>query len=291
MDQLAPILASGLELGAIYALTALAVHLLFQGTGLINFAQGHFVMLGTMLYWTFAVKFELHAVPAGMLTVVAVAAIGWIAYVMVLKPAKDAKMLMLIIATIGIAYIIQTACQFIWGPQPKAVPSPISPSAIGTGHALIEPQTILIVAGASAALAGVYLYFTRTLGGLAMLASAQNPKGGLVIGVQSQVTAKNLWVLAAAMSAFAGVLASPIVGARFDSGMSFTLLAFASAVLGGIGSAVGVVLGGLFIGLLQALVAGYWSSTYREAFVFGAFLLILVVRPWGLFTREGDQRA
>jgi branched-chain amino acid transport system permease protein len=154
------------------------------------------------------------------------------------------------------------------------------------GNVAISPQTLWVLLSLAVVSAGLWAFFHRTVFGKAMLACADNPAGAQLVGIDLRVMAVGAFVVAGAIGALAGVVSAPLSFVSYDGGLSLTLKGFIAAVLGGIGSYPGAVLGGLLIGLLEAFSARYLSSEFKEALAFGALLLLLVVRPHGILGKH-----
>lgn len=269
-------------IGAIYALLALCFYVVHAGTSVINFAQGDFVVIGLVFMWTCFVGWGLPLYLAIPLTILAtgfvVAALERVA----IAPVGNHDPIIALLVTLAIGILIRSVVQVLWGAQPRAVPHYSGDTPILLGGASILPQAIWIVGGAIVILALLYFFFTHTLFGLAMRGAASDREGAQVIGVNGRLISFYAFGMSALISGATGAIIAPVVNADPFIGLDFSLKGFAGAVLGGIDKPHSAVLGGLFIGVLETLIAGLVSSEYRNIFVFGILMLVLVVRPNGL---------
>ncbi len=279
-------LISGLTSGAIYALIALGFTIIYNATEVINFAQGEFVMLGAMFMATFcALKFPLPL--AFVLSVALTAVAGILVERFAIYPARKASPITLIIITIGLSILIKGIAMFAWGKDPLPVPAFVGERPISIFGATVVPQSILVLVVALMAVFALELFFKKTLTGKAMRACAANRLAARLIGVKVEPLVLLAFALSAAISALAGVIISPITFATYDMGTMLGLKGFSAAVLGGLTSSTGAVLGGFILGVLESLAAGFLSSAYKDAAAFVILVLMLLVRPEGLFgTKE-----
>ena len=281
------LVATGLMLGAMYALLALCFYVVHAGTGIINFAQGDFVVIGLILIWLFFgdLKLPLYvAMPLAIIgTVAVVAAFERLAVARV--DGHDPVIPLLVTLAGGI--LIRGLIQLIWGVRPRRVEHYSGDNPILIFNAAILPQAFWIVGGAIIILLLVYFFFKKTLFGLSLLAAASNREGARVIGVNAKLIGLYAFGLSAGISGATATLIAPITNADAQLGLDFALKGFAGAILGGIEKPHAVVVGGLMIGLLEALVGGLISSEYRNLIVFAALMLTLVLRPQGLLGGRG----
>ncbi len=271
---------AGLVNGAIYALIALGFMIIYNATGVINFAQGEFVMLGAMLTATLTRVVPLWA--AFGIVLVLVALVGVAVERATIRPARNASPLILIIITIGVSIFVKGVAMFIWGKDPLPV-APFSQSGpFRVLGATVSSQGLLILVITAAAFLLTEVFFRFTLYGKAMRACAYNPLGARVVGINISNLTCMSFALSAALSGLAGIIISPLTFATYDMGTMLGLKGFSAAVFGGLGSASGAFCGGLLLGVLESLSAGYISSAYKDAVAFFILLLMLFLRPEGL---------
>jgi branched-chain amino acid transport system permease protein len=280
---------SGLTVGAVYALVALGFTLIYNASDVINFAQGEFVMLGGMT----TVFLALAGVPvplAALLAVAATVAVGLLLYRLAIEPARDASAVALIMITIGASIFLRGAAQVLYDKRFHSLPHLFGSDPIRLGGAAILPQSLVVLAGAAVIVALLWLLIDRTLVGKAVIATAANRLAARLVGIDTRRIVALSFVISAAIGAIAGVLITPITLTSYDAGTLLALKGFAAAMLGGIGSTFGAVVGGLVLGMLEAFGAGYLSSQYKDAIAFLVILAMLLVMPHGLFGRGKIER-
>ena len=289
MAELMQFLLSGLTVGAVYALVALGFTIIYNASDVVNFAQGEFVMLGGML--TFFGHAAGLPLPLGALIAIAVtSAIGVAMNKLAIEPARGAPVVSLIIITIGASIFIRGGAQLLFGKQIHSFPAFSGDTPLRIGGATILPQSLWVIGGAVLVFVGLWLFFTRTLTGRAVLATSNNRLAAQLVGINTNFVMTLSFALSAGIGALAGVLATPITLTSYDVGLAFALKGFAAAMLGGMGNPKGALAGGFLLGLLEALTAGYLSSQYKDAAAFVVILLVLFFMPQGLFGRKSVDR-
>lgn len=274
-------LFAGVTVGAIYALIALGFSLIYSSSHLINFAQGEFVMLGGMgTVFAAAAGFPLPLAALAAILLAAVTAVGL--QRLAIAPAQGAGVVGLIIVTIGASILIRGLAGTLFDRNFHGLPGISGDEPILIGGATLHPQTLWILAATGLVAFALWLFFSRTLAGKAMLAAAWNPLAAELVGIDPGRVVLTTFALAGGLGALAGFLITPLAQTHFQIGIMLGLKGFAAAILGGLGSAPGALLGGLCIGLAESLSAGYLSSAYKDAVAFVVILLVLLVRPRGL---------
>ncbi|QDG76004.1 branched-chain amino acid ABC transporter permease [Labrenzia sp. PHM005] len=289
MDALMQFVYSGLTVGAVYALVALGFTIIYNASDVVNFAQGEFVMLGGMIT-VFAFDAGLPLPLAALMAIVATAAIGVALNKFAIEPARGAPVVSLIIITIGASILIRGTAQVIFDKQLHRLPAFSGDDPIHLLGATILPQSLWVIGGAFAIFIGLWLFFTRTLLGKAVLATANNRLAAQLVGINTGFVMTLSFALSAAIGALAGVLVTPVTLVSYDVGVGLALKGFAAAMLGGMGNPKGALVGGLLLGLFEALTAGYISSQYKEAVAFVVILAVLFVMPQGLFGQKTTER-
>ena len=289
MSELLQFLFSGLTVGAVYALVALGFTIIYNASDVVNFAQGEFVMLGGMVTW-FAHAAGLPLPLAALVAILATAALGVAINKLAIEPARGAPVVSLIIITIGASVFLQGAAQLVFDKQIHSFPAFSGDTPLRIGGATIQPQSLWVIGGALVVFAGLWLFFTRTLLGRAVLATSNNRLAAQLVGINTNFVMTLSFALSAGIGALAGVLATPITLTAYSVGIGFALKGFAGAMLGGMGNPKGALAGGFLIGLIEALTAGYLSSTYKEAAAFVVILLVLFFMPQGLVGRKSTER-
>lgn len=280
---------SGLTVGAVYALVALGFTLIYNASDVINFAQGEFVMLGGMS----TVFLALAGVPiplAALLAVVITIAVGLALHRFAIEPARGASPVALIMITIGASIFLRGAAQIVFDKRFHSLPPLFGSEPIRVGGAAVLPQSLVVLAGAAIIVVLLWLFIDRTLLGKAVLATAANRLAARLVGIDTRRIVGLSFAVSAAIGAVAGILITPITLTSYDVGTLLALKGFAAAMLGGIGSALGAVVGGLLLGMLEAFSAGYLSSKYKEAVAFVVILAVLFAMPQGLLRRGKIER-
>jgi len=289
MAELLQFISSGLTVGAIYALVALGFTLIYKSSDIINFAQGEFVMLGGMT----TVFVALAGVPlpfAALIAIIVTTAIGLALHRFAIEPARGASPVALIMITIGASIFLRGVAQIVFDRRFHSLPPLFGADPIQFGGAAILPQSLVVLASATAIVTLLWLFIDRTLLGKAVLATAANRLAARLIGIDTRRIVDFSFAVSAAIGAIAGILITPIALTSYDVGTLLALKGFAAAMLGGIGSALGAVIGGLLIGMIEAFAAGYFSSNYKDAVAFLIILVVLVSIPQGLFGRAKVER-
>ena len=280
---------SGLGTGSVYALIALGFNVIFKSTSAINFAQGEWVMLGGMTAAALVVASV--PVPLACLTAVLVAAAaGVLSERLVIAPLRVRTPVLVTLITIGLAIATKAAVMLTLGKDPAGYPGFSGDATLRIAGASIPAQTLWIMGVTAAFLIGAQLFFERTILGKALRAAAADPDAAALMGVRVSRMRTLSFGLGAVAGGLAGVLVAPLTFTSYDHGTVMGFKGFSAAMLGGIGSLPGAVLGGLVLGLVEALVAGYVSSHFKDAVAFLLLLLVLFVRPAGLIGRAEIER-
>jgi branched-chain amino acid transport system permease protein len=284
--------AGGLTAGAIYALVALGFSIVYHASHAINFAQGEFVMIGGMG----AVSLVALGLPLWAAVPLAVAGaviVGLLVQRLALERAQaggQADVVTLIIITIGVALFLRGLAQLVWDKRIHALPAFSGHEPITLAGATVVPQSLWVLGGAALAVLALGWFFNRTLYGKAMRATAINPLAARLVGISTRSVMRISFALAAALGALGGVLTAPITFTSTEIGVMLGLKGFAAAMLGGLGSFGGAVAGGLLLGLIEALAAGFVSSAYKDAIAFVVILAVLFFLPGGLVGARRSER-
>ena len=282
-------LLSGLTTGAIYALVALGFAIIYNASHVINFAQGEFVMIGGMAA---AAAFDA-GLPLPLAVGVSIGAatlIGLALERLAVEPARGASVVTLIIITIGASILLRGLATIVWDKRIHALPAFSGEAPIAIGGATLLPQTLWVLGATVVTVAALWWFFNRTLTGSAILAVSHNRFAAQLMGISVRRVLLVSFGLSAALGALAGALIAPIAFTAWDVGVMLGLKGFAAAMLGGIGSGPGAIAGGLALGLIEALGAGYLSSAYKDVFAFVILLAALVFLPNGLAGRRAAER-
>ncbi|MBK8007467.1 MAG: branched-chain amino acid ABC transporter permease [Rhizobiales bacterium] len=288
LSDLVQYAASGVTVGAIYALIALGFTLIYNSTHVANFAQGDFAMLGAMTT-VFVAAAGVPVVAAGILGILAAACAGLLLYRAAISFAKNSSVLGLIVLTIGAAIFLKGVAQIVFDKRFHSLPAWFGTEPIKVLDATIQPQSFVVLAGAAVIVFALVVFTKKTLIGKGILAISQNQLAATLVGINVTTIVTLAFVISAAIGGTAGILATPITLTSYDAGTLLSLKGFAAAMLGGMGSPMGAVIGGLVLGLVEAFGGGLISSAYKDAFAFLAILVVLALRPQGLvgsFVRE-----
>lgn len=281
-DQLLQYVFSGLTSGSIYALTALGFTLIYNATGLINFAQGELVMLGGLsAVGLYQAGLPLPVAFVGALTIVLVVTVMF--QQLAIRPLLSRGVLAQVIATVGASLALRTAAMMIFGREALPLPAFSGDTPIRILGASLNPQTLWVVGSTLLIVLALQVFYRRTLTGKAVRACAVNPLAARLMGVSYSNVVLLSFAVSGVISAAAGVMITPISFMTYSSGALLGLKGFAAATLGGLGSPLGAVLGGLALGILEGLGVGLVSSGYKDAIAFVILLLVLFVRPQGIF--------
>jgi branched-chain amino acid transport system permease protein len=289
MSEFLQFFFSGLTVGAVYALVAIGFTLIYNASDVINFAQGEFVMLGGMTT-VFLAAGGLPVPLAAVLAVAITVAVGLALHRFAIEPARGASAVALIMITIGASIFLRGAAQVIFDKRFHTLPHPFGTDPINLGGASVLPQSLVVLAGGAAIVVLLWLLFDRTLLGKALIATAANRLAARLVGIDTRRIVGLSFAVSAGIGAVAGILLTPITLTSYDVGTLLALKGFAAAMLGGIGSAAGAVIGGLLLGMLEAFSAGYLSSQYKDAVAFLVILAVLLAMPQGLLGRGRVER-
>ncbi len=296
-------------LGSVYALVALGYTMVYGILQLINFAHGDVLMIGAMVALTvlgllnslfpglpLLLQLGIATLVAMVVCMTVSAAIERVAY----RPLRKAPRLAPLITAIGVSIVLQTLAMIIWSPNPRVFPDLLPTAPFEIAGALLAPKQLLILIVAAAVMTGLLILINRTRLGRAMRAVSENPQIASLMGVNPDRVITATFIMGAALAAIAGVLVAMNYNiAQFTMGFLLGLKAFTAAVLGGIGNLGGAVLGGLLLGIIESLGAGYigdltggfLGSHYQDIFAFAVLILVLVFRPSGLLGERVADRA
>lgn len=309
MDIFLQQIINGLTAGSVYALVALGYTMVYGIIGLINFAHGDVVMVGAMIATSVVLALVGHygdvsvfvAVGAALVVSIPVCmALGWTAERIAYRPLRRAPRLAALITAIGVSIIIQNVAMMFWGRNYLNFPHIIEPSVLQLGDARLSMLQIAIMLGSALIMVGLLLLVHKTRLGMAMRATAQNREVAGLMGVNINTVISAAFLIGSALAAIAGVMITSYYGvAQYTMGFMLGLKAFTAAVLGGIGNLGGAMLGGLLLGLIEALGSGYvgnltngvFGSHYQDVFSFIVLVVVLIFRPSGLLGERSGDRA
>lgn len=288
----AQVLATGLVYGAIYGAIALAYHLIYVSSGVLNFALGDQLAVAGLLVLSL-ISWGLPLIAAIAVAMLVAAAFGGLYERLALRPAARMGSVGPLIASVGVAIVIGQLRVLIWGPNPRAFPPftgrPNQSVAFLGGQWLIQGFWIIGIVAASALLLVLFLRATRT--GRAWRATAQSPLGARLCGIDPKMVALGSVAVAGALVTLVGVASAPVILAGGFYALDFGVRGFAAAIIGGFGSTPGVLLGGVVIGLLDAYLVAAFSASWADVVLYGLLIAALMVRPRGLLGREAAVKS
>lgn len=282
-------LFSGLTVGAIYAIVGLGFSIIYNASHVINFAQGEFLMLGGMITVSL-IGYGLPLPLAIALAVAATAFVGVALKLFTIGRVKNASVVSLIIITIGASIFLRGLAQVVWDKNYHRLPAFSGEEPIQIGGAALNPQSLWVIGSGTVLVLALRWFFGSTLYGKAMLATAANNLAARLVGIDTTTILTISFGLSAALGALAGILIAPISLTYYNAGVMLGLKGFAAAILGGLGSSYGVIVGGVLLGIIEQMCAGLISSSYKDAVAFVIILLVLFIRPSGLFGQRAVDR-
>jgi branched-chain amino acid transport system permease protein len=281
---------SGLATGGIFASLALALVLIYNAMGLVNFAQGEMAMFATFIAFTLIDRGMNYWIAFPLTLAIAFAG-GVLIQRAVIRPVERAPVLTLVIVTLGLATLINGMAGFLFGYVPRSFPSPFSSTTVNILGAVASYQDLGVMAVSGVVLVLVYLLLQRTTLGLAMRAASHHPDASRLLGIRVSWMLALGWGLASAVGAVSGIMAAPILLLQPNMMQTVIIYAFAAAVLGGIESPLGAVVGGLIMGVAVNLAGAYLVGGDLELAVALAIIIgVLVLKPNGLFGRAHVRR-
>ena len=283
-------LMAGLTYGMIYAVVGMGFNIIYNATGVINFAQGEFVMLGGMIAVTLAGLMPLPL--AILLAVLATMVVGALVELLFIRWLAGPSVLRMIIITVGVSILIREAALLTWGQGVRALPyfTGSEVTSLSIGGARMSPQVLWALGACSAMVALTTAFFRWSSTGKQMRACASNRTAAALCGLPTRNLVTASFVLSAGMGALAGCVVSPITYTRYDIGTGLAIKGFTVAILGGLGSSLAAVTAGLVLGVLEAFAVSVLPSAYKDAVSIALLLAILFLRPTGLFAARVAYR-
>ncbi|MCZ8132703.1 MAG: branched-chain amino acid ABC transporter permease [Steroidobacteraceae bacterium] len=275
---------SGAALGCVYALVALGIVLIYKATETINFAQGELMMLGAFLCFTFVAILGLPFWAGALLGIGACAVLGMATDRIVVRPVVGQPAFAIVMVTLGFGFVARSLASVIpgWGTDTHTIVTPFANQIVALGPVVISQDHAAIIV-ATALLCGLlYLFFTHTKLGLAMQAASQNQLAAYYMGIPVKTVFTMIWGVSAGVAAIAGLMLAPIAFVHTQMGM-IIFKAFPAAVLGGFGSIPGAIVGGLVIGIVEALAGFYLPEGFKDVAAYVVLLVVLLLKPEGIF--------
>jgi branched-chain amino acid transport system permease protein len=283
LEHLLQYFLSGIAVGSIYAIVAIGFNIIYNTTGIINFAQGEFVMLGGMISISLCAFLPLPAAIAA--SIVITACVGFLVEFLFIRWIVNPTTLRMIIITIGLSILIRETALHVWDEKVRALPffTGNEISSIGIFGARISPQILWVLGVCAVIVVLLNIFYSRTLMGKSMRACSSNRTAAALCGINIRRMVTISFMLSAATGALAGCVISPLTQTQYDSGTSLAIKGFTAAILGGLGSSNGAIVAGLLIGVIEASSISVLPLAYKDAVTLTILLFILIFRPSGLF--------
>jgi len=279
---------SGITVGFVYALVGMGFTVIYNSSGIINFAQGEFVMAGGMSM-VFVLATGISFSSAFVLAVIATSILGVLLWKLT-DLSRDSSQVSLIILTLGYAIFLRGLAEVVFDKELHTIPSFVGDGAFEIYGAILSHQSFLIILVSIFIVIALWLFFKKTRLGKAMIAASDNVEAAKLMGINIKKILMLNFAISASIAAIGGALLTPITSTNYEVGIMLGLKGFAAAIIGGLSNPFGAVLGGLILGVMEALVAGYMSSEYKDAVAFIIMLAILFFRPGGIFSNLKAQR-
>lgn len=283
MSEILQYIFSGITNGSVYAAVAVGFTIIYSTTGVLNFAQGEFVMLGGMVAVSLAAFVPLPVAVGAAVLIVGLT--GALLEFVFFRRLRRHSVLQMIVITIGLSIVIREVSLHIWDEQVRSLPffTGRSVSSLHVFHASVSPQVLWVLGTVAAAVTALYVGMRYSLIGRAMRACASNPEAAQLSGVNLAGMRTLAFALSAALGALAGCVTSPLTMTQYDMGTGLAIKGFAAAVLGGLGNPMAAVAGGLLVGLAESFSVSVLPAAYKDATAFAILILVLLVCPRGLF--------
>ncbi|WP_144630234.1 branched-chain amino acid ABC transporter permease [Bordetella genomosp. 13] len=279
------LLLSGISQGSIYALVALGMTVVFRANGVVNFAHAEFFMMGAFVVYVLVQMAHLPFAAAVPLAILILFLTGRLMDRALMRPIALAPHIILAMMTVAVSYLLRGIARVFWGREVLPMPPIFALPPIEMGETIITAQDLIIVGMTCVLVLLFFVLFHGTRFGKIAQAASSNPRGAALVGINIDALSGNMWGVAAALGAVAGILVAPVTLLYPDMGGQVLIRAFAAMTLGGFGNLGGAIAGGLIMGVLEQLAGGYLSTALIDIFAFIVIIAVLIVRPHGLFGR------
>ncbi|MHB1653801.1 MAG: branched-chain amino acid ABC transporter permease [Desulfitobacteriaceae bacterium] len=281
---------NGLVMGSSYVLTALGLTLIFGMLDMLNFAHGELLMVGAFVGTTLVEVLHIPYLLAIPISMVVVAVLGIIIQRLAFNPLRNSDRVNLLVSSLGVSIILQNAVQLIWGPDPRNLTSPFSNMQIHVAGLVLNRQRFFVVVIAMILVIALYYLIQKTNVGIAMRACAFDMDTAKLMGIKANNIIIMTFAIGAALASSAGTLLAPVFSVYPTMGVMATMKAFVVVLLGGVGNITGAIAGGVVLGLVETYAAGYWSSEYKDVIAFIIMILVLLIKPAGLFGKYTQEK-
>ena len=276
-------IVSGLATGSLYAMTAVGIVLIFRNTRTINLAQGDFSMMGAFVALVVLERFKGNLLISATVAIVAVTLLAVAVERLIMRPIEQADWLTLFTATLGVFYILHGVAGWIWGRDTKSFPALFSSAPVSVGGTLISQAHLFNILVAAAVGGTLYLFFRFTKPGIAMRAITEDPVAAQLMGIPVRFIVLLTWAVGGVLAAISGILLAPLVYVSTQMMDGVLVKGYVGAVFGGLYSLPGAVVGSLIIGVAENLAGGYLGAQYKVTVAFVLIVLVLALKPRGLF--------
>jgi branched-chain amino acid transport system permease protein len=283
-------LVSGLALGCVYGLIALGFVLIYKATEVVNFAQGELMMLGGFFAYTYISVLGFGYWAGFALAVLTLGVVGMLIERLVIRPILGFPQFAIVMATIGLGYLLRAVAGMIWGTDDLRIDTPFSTGVFKIGGLVLAYDKLSVIAATMILCLLLWLFFNKTRLGTAMRATSENMLAAYYMGIPVKRVVALIWAISAMVAACAGVLLAPIAFIHSNVGLVLGFKAFPAAVLGGFGSIPGAVIGGLIIGVLEALAGFYLAQGWKDVAPYAVLLVMLLLKPEGLYGALGRKK-
>lgn len=281
---------NGLTNGSLYALMAVGVTMVYKSLGMLNFAHGDIMMVGTFFCLSFTIGLGLPMWLAVIIALAAASILGFSLERIILRRVKFTSFVNLLIATVGVSYVLRNSAMVIWGTNPQLFPTMFPEGVFTMGSFRITKQAVGIIIVSFVIIIGLHLFFTRVKVGKCMQLASSDPEGAQMMGINVSKMRFLTFGISAVLATVAGIMIAPLTYARVDMSATIGMKAFAAAILGGIGNLWGALLGGVLLGIVEAVGSAYISTAYRDAFSFIVLFIVLFVKPTGLLNKKIENK-
>ncbi len=291
LNQLLQLSVSGVAQGCVYALVALGFVLIYKATETVNFAQGDLMMFGAFFALTASVMMGWPYWATILFAVAAMAVVGMLLERIVLRPVLGQPAFTVVMITIGVGYVLRGVVTMMpgWGTDTYTLPTPFSEGVVKFGGVIFAVQQLAVIGMTTALCAVLYVFFRYARLGVAMQATSQNQLAAAYMGIPVRRVNMLVWGLSAGVAAFAGILLAPVTFVHSNMGF-IGLKAFPAAVVGGFGSVPGAIVGGLIIGLVEALAGFYLPEGFKDVAAYVVVLVVLLIKPSGIFGETARKK-
>jgi branched-chain amino acid transport system permease protein len=283
--MLLQLILSGVAQGSIYALVALGMTVVFRATGVVNFAHGEFFMMGAFAVYLLIQIAGLPFAAAAPLAIAILFFTGKAIERLLIRPIAHSPHIILAMMTVAVSYLLRGIARVFWGREVLPMPPVFSFPPMEIGSIIVTTQDLIITGITLVLVLIFFLFFQRSKFGRIAQAASASPRGAALVGINVDAFSGNMWGVSAALGAVAGILVAPITLLYPDMGSQVLIRAFAAMTLGGFGNLGGAIAGGLIMGVLEQLAGGYVSTALIDIFAFIVIIVVLIVRPQGLFGR------